>query len=115
LIVSGADSNQLLIGTASQVEWAERIRQSVDREFDRVANAFEAVACKQTQSDRAETRCVIALLEEKRAETMANDRAGYFIRNWQELSDQVRRMIAEDHRYQAIHAKRLAQYQDRNG
>jgi hypothetical protein len=98
----------MLTGTASQVEWAERIRLSVDREFDRVANAFEAVALKQKQSDRAETQTVIALLEEKRAETMAHDQAGYFIRNWQELSDQVRRMIIEDHRYQAIYTKRLA-------
>jgi hypothetical protein len=48
----------------------------------------------------------IAILEEKRAEVMANDRAGYFIRDWQELGDQVRRMIGQDARYQAIKAAR---------
>jgi hypothetical protein len=49
---------------------------------------------------------VIAILEEKRAETMANNQAGYFIRNWQELTDQVRQLIAADVRYQAIRANR---------
>lgn len=49
---------------------------------------------------------VIAILEEKREETMAHDQAGYFIRNWQELTDQVRQMIAADSRYQVIRANR---------
>ena len=73
-----------------------------------MANAFKGVAGRQTEQARAETRTVIAILEEKRAETMANGKAGYFIRNWQELSDQVRRMIAADSRYQAILADRSA-------
>jgi hypothetical protein len=51
---------------------------------------------------------VIAILEEKRLEVMANDEAGYFIEHWRELSDQVRQMIAQDSRYQAIKAKRQA-------
>lgn len=101
-------SDSKLTGTASQVEWAEQIRLSVAQEFDRVANAFKAQAGKQTEQDQVETRTVIAILEEKRAETMANDRAGYFIRDWQELSDQVRQMIAKDPRYQAIKADRAA-------
>jgi len=37
---------------------------------------------------------------------MANDHAGYFIRNWQELTDQVRQMIAADARFDAIRANR---------
>jgi hypothetical protein len=39
---------------------------------------------------------------------MANQRAGYFIREWQELSDQVRQMIAKDPRYQAIKDQRAS-------
>ena len=42
---------------------------------------------------------MIAILEDKRAEVMANDRAGYFIHDWQELRGQVRELIAEDPRY----------------
>jgi hypothetical protein len=97
-----------LTGTASQIEWAEQIRPRVAQEFDRVANAFKEVARQQTPQDRAETGTLIAILEEKRAETMANGRAGYFIRDWQELNGQVRLLIAKDPRYQAIQAGRAA-------
>jgi hypothetical protein len=37
---------------------------------------------------------------------MANSRAGYYIREWQELTDQVRRMLAADDRYRAIRVQR---------
>jgi hypothetical protein len=39
---------------------------------------------------------------------MARDEAGYFIRDWQELSDQVRRLIGCDPAYRAIRARREA-------
>jgi hypothetical protein len=100
--------SEKMTGTTSQIEWAMQIRLNVDLEFDRVANAFKALSGKQTEQDQAETRAVIAILEEKRVETMANDKAGYFIRDWQELSDQVRQLIAKDSRYQAIKANRAA-------
>ena len=58
---------------------------------------------------RMETLSVIAILEEKWAEVMAKDDAGYFIHEWQELRDQVRRLIAQDSRYQAIKARNTAQ------
>jgi cell division FtsZ-interacting protein ZapD len=97
-----------MTGTASQIEWAEQIRPRVDAEFDRVAKAFQAVAERQSDVDRTDTRAIVAILEEKRAEVMAKDRAGYFIRDWQELNDQVRQMIAKDPRYQTIQASRKA-------
>ena len=59
---------------------------------------------RQREPDRGKTRAIIAILEEKRAEVMANDAAGYFIVEWQELSDRVRRLIIQDPRYQAIKA-----------
>jgi hypothetical protein len=95
-----------MTGTASQIEWAVQIRPRVDAEFDRVAKAFQAVADRQGGEDRTNTRAIIAILEEKRAEVMAKDQAGYFIRDWQELKDQVRQMIAQDSRYQAVRATR---------
>jgi hypothetical protein len=97
-----------MTGTASQIEWAEQIRPRVDAEFDRVAKAFQAVADRQSGEDRTNTRAIIAILEEKRAEVMAKDQAGYFIRDWQELKDQVRQMIAQDSRYQAVQVSRKA-------
>jgi hypothetical protein len=103
-----------MTGTASQIEWAEQIKPRVNAEFDRVATALIATAGHQMEQDRVDTWSVIAILEEKRAEVMANDRAGYFIRDWQELRDQVRRMIGQDSRYQAIKARKAARQQTSN-
>jgi len=90
------------------VEWAERIIPTVVHEFDRVAAAFQAQASRQTGPDEAETLSLIAILEQKRAETLSNERAGYFIRDWQELNDQVRQMIGKDPGYREIKEARAA-------
>jgi len=53
--------------------------------------------------------CVLlAWREAKRAEVLAKTSAGYFIRDWQELDGRVRRVIADDPRYQAIKTAREA-------
>jgi hypothetical protein len=104
-----------LTGTASQIEWAEQIRPRVAQEFDRVADAFKQVALQQTAQDRAETGIVLTILAEKRAETMANHRAGYFIRDWQELDGRVRQLIAKDSRFQAIQTGRAARKDTKTG
>lgn len=80
-------------GTANQVEWAERIKRQVNDEFDRMARSFRSVAGKQRNPARADTEAIVAVLEEKRAEVMGREKAGYFIHDWQEISDQVRQMI----------------------
>jgi hypothetical protein len=99
-----------MTGTASQIEWAGQIRARVDAEFHRVAEAFRTAAGNQLAEDRRfdrdDTMSIVAILEEKRREAMANDHAGYFIRNWQELTDQVRRTIAADARYREIKSRR---------
>jgi chaperonin GroES len=91
-----------LSGSPSQVEWAQRIRVLVNADFDRVARSFQLVALKQSGRKRADTALILAILEEKRATVMSRSEAGYFIHDWQEISDQVRKMIAQDSRYQAI-------------
>ena len=91
-----------LRGTENQVEWALRIKLQVNEEFDRVAAAFTVVAHRQNGRRRTETETIIAILEEKRLEVMRNDEAGYFIHGWQEIGDQVRQLIFQDSRYQAI-------------
>lgn len=95
-----------MTGTASQLEWARRIRRQVNAEFDRVAALLRSVARKQSESKRAEIESVIAILEDKRTEVMSRQQAGYFIHDWQEIGDQVRQMIFGDARYQAIKNKR---------
>jgi hypothetical protein len=56
--------------------------------------------------DRKDTQAVIVVLKEKRTEVRTkNQAAGYFIRVWRELRDQVRKMIGQDSSYQAIKAK----------
>jgi hypothetical protein len=93
-------------GTPSQVEWAERIKRQLNVEFDRVAASFRSVAGKQDDVKRADTELIVAILEDKRSEVMSKENAGYFIRDWQEITDQVRQMIFLDPRYQAIKNKR---------
>ena len=95
-------------GSAAQVEWAERIKRQVNAEFDRVAASFRSIAGKQVDDKRTDTEAIIAILEEKRAEVMSREQAGYFIRDWQEISNQVRQMIFDDARYQAIKSNRAA-------
>ena len=92
-----------LTGTAAQVEWARRIRRQVDGEFDRVAAALRSAGKQGTDAEAA-----IAILEDKRTEVMKSEQAGYFIHDWQEIGDQVRRMILHDTRYQAIKSNRAA-------
>ena len=89
-------------GTANQVEWAQRIRCRVNDEFDRVTRAFRSVAAKQSDARRAGTEAILGILEEKRAAVMSRQDAGYFIKDWQEIGDQVRQMIFHDPRFQAI-------------
>jgi len=101
-----------LTGTENQIQWASQIRPRVALEFDRVARALQARALGQTEPDRQETCDLIAVVEEKRDEVLANDRAGYFIRDWQELNGRVREIIASDPRYRAIKAGREARRQD---
>lgn len=99
---SSPDGAPLLNGTANQIEWAERIRGRVNNEFDRVAATFHAVAGKQEAEAQKDTLAIIAILEDIRTEVMRRDQAGYFIHDWQEITDQVRQMIFHDMRYAAI-------------
>ena len=98
-------AGQRITGTVNQIAWAEQIRTQVNAEFDRVAKALELAAGKQSSHNRVNTTAMIAILEEKRAEVMAHEQAGYFIHDWQELRDQVRRMITEDSRYMKMRGK----------
>jgi len=84
-----------MTGTANQIEWATRIKAQVNAEFDRVAAALKSIPGK-------DTGALIEILESKRDEVMANDRAGYFIKEWQELRDQVRQLIFQDPRYKNL-------------
>jgi hypothetical protein len=80
-----------MIGTPNQISWAELIKVQVDQEFDRVSKALAPHNRPNIQ----------ALLEEKRTEVLANDHAGYFIKEWGELNNQVTRLIRADPRYQS--------------
>jgi hypothetical protein len=103
-----AKSGEELTGTPSQIEWAQQIRRRVNAEFDRVALALEQAVGKQSNQDRLDTDGIISILQKKRAEVMAENQAGYFMRHWQELGDQMRQMIDRDPAYQVIKAARQA-------
>lgn len=97
-----------LLGTPNQIEWAESIRARVSDEFDRVSTSFRSIAQRQGAGKRSDTEAIIAILEAKRVDVLSREQAGYFIHDWQEISDQVRQMIAQDSRYQAIKAEKAA-------
>ena len=98
-------SEKVLTGSVNQIEWAKQIRTQVNAEFDRVKTALETAAAKQQSGqDRMDTQALLAILEDKRAEVMAHEEAGYFIHDWQEMRDQVRQLIMNDDRYKAIKA-----------
>jgi hypothetical protein len=97
-----------MTGTPSQIEWAERLKPLVSAEFDRVAEALRAAGGKQTPQDRQDTDAILEILYEKRAAVLAHDQAGYFIHDWPEAGDRVRRLILEDARVQAIQSARNA-------
>lgn len=88
-----------LLGTANQIELGSQIRGHVQVEFDRVAGLL--LQSRDGRSHDAQARAALALsiLEEKRREVMAHDRAGYFIQSWQEFGGRLRRWIVEDPRY----------------
>ena len=73
---------------------------------DPVAKALQAPAGMSAAQDRMDTQSVIVVPEEKRTEVRTKDHAGYFVRVWRELRDQVRNMIGQDSRCPAIKAKR---------
>lgn len=97
-----------MTGTPAQIEWAERIKRQINGEFDRMAAALGSLPPKPDEGQRAEVATILAILEENREEVLGNSEAGYFIKHWQELGDQVRKLIVEDARYQEIRAARVA-------
>ncbi len=101
-------ANKPLLGSTSQIEWAVAIRTRVNDEFDRVAKSLRSIAQRQDARKRSDTEAILAILEDKRTEVLSRDRAGYFIHDWQEISDQVRQMIGQDHRYQLLKAEKPA-------
>lgn len=104
--MSGAEEHSWF-GTENQIQWADKIRQTVSEEFDRVLKALQDVALRQTELDRQDTRAMIGILEEKRTQVLGHTGAGYFIKNWQELTDQVRKLLRDDPRYEAIKRAKL--------
>jgi len=101
-------ANTILVGTPNQIEWAEQIKDRVHKEFDRVGTILKSVAAKQAGLDRTDTLKLVAILEEKYHHVLSNEKAGYFIHDWQELGSQVREMIVKDPRYGKIMAYQAA-------
>jgi hypothetical protein len=102
-------ANTTLVGTPNQIEWAEQIRDRVRKEFDRVGTILESVAAKQAGWDQTDILKLVGILEDNYHHVMSNEKAGYFIHDWQELGSQVREMIVKDPRYGKIMAHQAAQ------
>jgi len=81
-----------MTGTVHQIASAEQIKTQVTEEFDRVRAALVSAVNKQPEQSRKDTEAMIAILEHQRAEVMANEQAGYFVHDWQELRGQIARV-----------------------
>jgi len=99
-----------MIGTLNQIAWAVQIKSQVNAEFDRVRKVLEHAMTKEAPSDVTDIQSIIRILEDKRAEVMGHEDAGYFIHDWRELGSQVSQIIIEDPRYQAIKARQTARF-----
>ncbi|MEO8125745.1 MAG: hypothetical protein ABI822_01565 [Bryobacteraceae bacterium] len=95
-----------MTGTPNQIDLGQRIKASVALEFNRVANALQNVALRQSGQKLLDNVTAIQILEELRTTVMARQEAGYFIREWQDLSGQIREMIARDPRHKAMRTAR---------
>jgi hypothetical protein len=99
-----------MIGTLNQIAWAVQIKSQVEAEFDRLRKVLEYAITKQPAEDGGDIQAIIRILEDKRAEVMEHEQAGYFIHDWQEVRNQVSRMIVGDPRYEAIKTSRTARF-----
>ena len=96
-----------MIGTPIQIAWAIQIKSQVEAEFDRVREVLEHAAARRSPENVTDIQAIIRILEDKRAEVMENERAGYFIHDWQNPKDLVSRLVVGDPRYEEIKARQM--------
>ncbi len=70
-----------MIGTLNQIAWALQIKSRVEAEFERLRAVLEHAIRKQSTKDLRDIEAIIRILEDKRAEVLENEQAGYFIHN----------------------------------
>ena len=95
-----------MTGTPNQIQLATLIKTKIAGDFDRVEKALRKSSESQSEDFQSETKALIAILNEKRTEVLEKDRAGEFIRDWQELDGKVAQLITKDPRYRAIRTQR---------
>ncbi len=78
----------LLGSTEDRLEWAVRIQDQRNEEFDRVVGAFRVVVHQKETGPRNRIGTIITVLEQERSEGMCNEEAGFFIRGWQDIGEQ---------------------------
>jgi hypothetical protein len=95
--VGGRSKRSFFIEEASVAECEGGVPSSWDwrSSSDLVAKALQAPAGMSDAQDRMDAQTVIVVLKEKPT-VRTKDQAGYFIRVWRELRDQVRDMIGQD-------------------
>ena len=96
-----------MIGTPNQIAWAIQIKSQVEAEFDRVRQVLEHAAARRSPENVTDIQAIIRILEDKRAEVMEDEQAGYFIHDWQDPKDLVSRLVIRDPRYEEIRARQM--------
>jgi hypothetical protein len=107
-VCAGTVFHPALMGTRSEIEWAEGIRRILNSKFNSVARTLRSAASNKSVEKRKYVEEVIRILEEKRTEVMAREEARIFIGEWKQFGGRVRRMIYQDKRYLLLKAKATA-------
>ncbi len=77
-------SERRMIGKLDQIAWALQIKSHVEAEFERLRAVLEHAIREQSPKGLRDIEAIIRILEDKRAEVLENEQAGYFTHNWQD-------------------------------
>ncbi len=103
-----ADRPSITLTNTNHEDPDDPFTRQLDGEFDRLAASLRSIAARQQAKRRAETKAILAILEEKRAEVMREQQLRWDIHDGQSFGDQIRELILADARYQAIRANKPA-------
>ena len=99
-----------LTGPATQLLWADQIRQQVEISFDRLTSAILAGTSRYKSLEPAEVTSLLSVVSEHRNRILSVTEASYFLDHWQEPVDRVQRLIHADLRWQTIVESRAARH-----
>lgn len=101
-ILPGGATLPVLNGLASQVIWANQIREQISAGFERLVISIASGVNRYKGLEAAETTTLLDVVEEHRLRVLSVTDAQYFLDHWQDPVDRVQRLVHGDERWKAI-------------